>query len=95
MQTAILMTESDLNLLVEKKVREMVEKERMKMKTNYESDEIMSVSEASDYLGITEEGLRKARRLGRIEGLMINEKMWGFRRSVLDKYLRRHKRDEV
>lgn len=55
-------------------------------------DRILKVREAATYLRLTPEGLRKARRKGRVAGVRINEKEWGFRQSELARYLRRYHR---
>ncbi|GAB3838683.1 DNA-binding protein [Hymenobacter jeollabukensis] len=55
-------------------------------------DRILKVREAAAYLCLTPEGLRKARRQGRVAGVRINEKEWGFRQSELVRYLRRYRR---
>ena len=48
--------------------------------------------QAAAYLNISPEGVRKARRAGRLSGLRLNEKEWGFRLSELDRYLSRYNR---
>lgn len=53
-------------------------------------DELLSTRQAAAYIGLSEEALRRARRVGRIQGVRLNEKDWGFYRSVLDKYPRRY-----
>ncbi|MFN8348772.1 MAG: helix-turn-helix domain-containing protein [Spirosomataceae bacterium] len=55
-------------------------------------DTLYTVREAADVLRITPDGLRKARRNGRIKGIPINDKEWGFYRSELDRYLKRYNR---
>lgn len=45
-------------------------------------------------LGLTEAGIRKARRQGRLPGIRLNEKEWGFRRSVLTSYRSRYARGD-
>lgn len=55
-------------------------------------DRILTVREAAAFLRLTPEGLRKARRKGRVQGVRINEKSWGFRLSELVRYLRRYHR---
>lgn len=53
-------------------------------------DELLSTRQAAAYIGLSEEALRRARRVGRIQGVRLNEKDWGFYRSVLDRYPRRY-----
>ena len=55
-------------------------------------DEVLSTQVAADYIGLSAEQLRRARRAGRLAGVRLNEKDWGFRRSVLDAYPRRYHR---
>lgn len=55
-------------------------------------DRILKVREAASYLRLTPEGIRKARRQGRVFGVRINEKEWGFRQSELNRYLTRYHR---
>lgn len=55
-------------------------------------DEVLSTRTAARYLGLCEEALLRARRAGRIQGVRLDEKDWGFRRSVLDAYPRRYHR---
>ena len=53
-------------------------------------DEVLSTRAAAEYIGLSIDALLRARRAGRIGGVRLNEKDWGFRRSVLDKYPRRY-----
>ena len=53
-------------------------------------DEVLSTRAASEHIGLSIDALLRARRAGRIGGVRLNEKDWGFRRSVLDKYPRRY-----
>jgi len=55
-------------------------------------DRLHNVREAAHYLRLTPEGVRKARRQGRLTGVHLNEKEWGFRQSELDRYLTRYNR---
>ena len=52
-------------------------------------DEMMSTRDAAAYIGLSVDALLRARRKGRLQGVRLNEKDWGFRRSALDKYPRR------
>ncbi|NVO84272.1 DNA-binding protein [Hymenobacter terrestris] len=49
-------------------------------------DDILPTEQAAAYIGLCAESLRRARRVGRIQGVRLNEKDWGYRRSVLDAY---------
>lgn len=55
-------------------------------------DEVLPTDQAAAYIGLCPEALRRARRFGRIQGVRLNEKDWGFRRSALDAYPRRYHR---
>ncbi|SHK70737.1 Helix-turn-helix domain-containing protein [Hymenobacter psychrotolerans DSM 18569] len=55
-------------------------------------DDVLTTAQAAAYIGLSAEALRRARRLGRIQGVRLNEKDWGFRRSALDAYPRRYSR---
>ena len=61
--------------------------------TTEAGDRILTSSEAASYLGMKGgPSVTKARRAGRLQGVMINEKEWGFRTSELTRYLNRHQR---
>ncbi|MGI4822649.1 MAG: hypothetical protein ACRYFV_15675 [Janthinobacterium lividum] len=55
-------------------------------------DEVLSTRDAAAHIGLSVDALLRARRAGRLQGVRLNEKDWGFRRSVLDKYPRRYHR---
>ena len=55
-------------------------------------DRILTVRESALYMRLKPEGVRNARRAGRLAGLRLNEKEWGFRQSELDRYLSRYNR---
>ena len=55
-------------------------------------DRLLTVREAAAYLRLKPDGVRKARRAGRISGIKLNEKEWGFRESELNRYLTRYNR---
>ncbi|UYZ64912.1 hypothetical protein [Hymenobacter weizhouensis] len=50
----------------------------------------MTTRQAAAYIGLSIGALLRARRAGRVKGVRLNEKDWGFYRSVLDKYPRRY-----
>ena len=58
-------------------------------------DRILNVRQAADFLNISPAGLRRARRAGRLTGLKINEKEWGFYESELTRYLHRYNRRQL
>lgn len=62
------------------------------MATTTKPDEVLTTSQAAAYLGLSVCALLRARRAGRLQGVRLNEKDWGFRRSVLDAYPRRYHR---
>ena len=55
-------------------------------------EKVLNVREAADYLRMTPEGIRKARRQKRLGGFLLNEKCWGFHQSELERYKKRHHR---
>jgi hypothetical protein len=55
-------------------------------------DKLYTVREAAEYLRMQPDSLRKTRRLGRIKGVSISQKEWGFYQSELDRYLKRYNR---
>jgi hypothetical protein len=59
------------------------------------ADRLLNVRQAADFLNITPAGLRRARRAGRLAGLKINEKEWGFYESELTRYLNRYNRRQL
>ena len=56
------------------------------------TDDILNVRQAAARLGMRPDGLRKARRAGRVKGIRLNEKEWGFRESELTRYQNRYNR---
>jgi len=56
------------------------------------ANRLLTVRQAADFLGLTPEGIRKARRAGRLTGVRLNEKEWGFYESELTRYLARYNR---
>ncbi|MGY3090844.1 hypothetical protein ACVWYF_003905 [Hymenobacter sp. UYAg731] len=58
-------------------------------------DTLLNVRQAAAYINFTPEGVRKARRAGRLKGVRINEKEWGFYKSELDRYLNRYNRTSM
>ncbi len=55
-------------------------------------DPIYSVRETADLLGMKPDSVRKAIIARRLSGFKINEKEWGFYKSEIDRYLKRHNR---
>ncbi|MBD2716703.1 hypothetical protein KBK19_16785 [Microvirga sp. STR05] len=60
--------------------------------TTAKPDEVLSTAQAAAYIGLSVDALLRARRAGRIQGVRLNERDWGFRSSVLDAYPRRYHR---
>jgi 2-hydroxychromene-2-carboxylate isomerase len=57
-------------------------------------DAILNVREAAEMLRMQPASVRKARINGRLKGIKINEKEWGFRKSEIDRYLQRYNRPQ-
>ena len=55
-------------------------------------DRLLTVRQAAVHTNLTPEGIRKARRAGRIKGVRLNEKEWGFYESELNRHLDRYHR---
>lgn len=55
-------------------------------------DQVLTTAQAAAYIGLSVCALLRARRAGRIQGVRLNDKDWGFRQSVLDAYPRRYHR---
>jgi hypothetical protein len=58
-------------------------------------DRLLTVRQAAAYLNLKPEGVRNARRAGRLFGVMLNEKEWGFYESELNRYLNRYNRTSM
>ncbi|MBC7449332.1 MAG: DNA-binding protein [Hymenobacteraceae bacterium] len=57
------------------------------------ADPLLTSSEAAAFLGLKDgRSVTKAKRAGRLSGVFINEKEYGFRQSELTRYLNRYKR---
>ena len=56
------------------------------------ADEPLPTAEAAARIGLSVSALLRARRAGKLQGVRLNEKDWGFRPSVLDRYPRRYHR---
>ena len=93
MQAFLLILESEWKELVSRVARlEDAEQQQSKEKTALPVDEILNVLQAATRLGMTPEGIRKARRAGRLKGVRLNEKEWGFYISELHCYQNRYNR---
>ena len=93
MQAFLLIPESEWNEVLKRLDRlEEAEQERAREKASLPQDEILNVRQAAALLKVTPGGLRRARRAGRVKGVRINEKEWGFYTSELHRYLNRYNR---
>ena len=93
MQSFLLIPESEWKELVSRVARlEEAEQQQSKEKAALPADEILNVRQAAARLGMKPEGIRKARRAGRLKGVRLNEKEWGFYESELNRHLDRYHR---
>ena len=91
MQVALLVPEQEWRQLLAD-VQRLKAMEEAKKPAPAPPDRLFNVREAAEYLRFTPEGIRKARRAGRLTGVRLNEKEWGFRLSELDRYVKRYHR---
>jgi len=92
MQTAYIVPAAEWDTLTARLARlEAAEAARL-LASTAPPDEVLSTAKAAGYIGLSADALLRARRKGRIKGVRLNEKDWGFHRSVLDKYPRRYHR---
>ena len=56
------------------------------------ANEVLGIRAAAAHLGLSPEQLRRARRAGKLPGIRLNEKDYGYRRRDLDAYPRRYHR---
>jgi hypothetical protein len=90
MQNVVLIPEPEWQQIIGRLEKlEHAELERTAVKAD-RPDEVLSTEQAAAYIGLSAEALRRARRTGRIQGVRLNEKDWGFRCSALDAYPRRY-----
>lgn len=90
MVTAILIDRHEWESLTSRLDR--LEKEFQERSQGPPDDTILTVREVAQRLNITEEGVRRARREGRLSGFKINEKEYGFRMHEVNRYLSRYNR---
>ena len=91
MQVALLVPEQEWRQLLAD-VQRLKAQEEANKPAPAPPDRLFNVREAAEYLRFTPEGIRKARRAGRLSGVRLNEKEWGFRLSELDRYVKRYHR---
>ena len=92
MQVALLVPEQEWQLLLADVQRLKATESAMPKPAPPAPDPLLTVRQAAAYLNISPEGVRKARRAGRLSGLRLNEKEWGFRESELNRHLNRYNR---
>ena len=92
MQPAVILSATDWQELTARLARLEAAEQARVLATTARPDEVLSTRAAAEYIGLCAEALLRARRAGRIAGVRLNEKDWGFRRSVLDAYPRRYHR---
>ena len=77
MEAFLLIPESEWQQIMSRLERlEKVVQQREEETDVLPPDEILAVRQAAARLGMTPEGIRKARRAGRLKGVRINEKKW-------------------
>ena len=92
MQPAVILSAADWQELTDRLTRLEAAEQARAVATTARPDEVLSTKAAAEYIGLCAEALLRARRAGRIAGVRLNEKDWGFRRSILDAYPRRYHR---
>ena len=90
MQPAYIVPAAEWDTLTARLTRLEAAEQARNLASTAPPDEVLSTRAASDYIGLSADALLRARRAGRIQGVRLNEKDWGFRRSVLDKDPRRY-----
>ena len=93
MQAFLLIPESEWQQVLRRlECLEESEQQRVKEESALPVDEVLNVRQAAALLKVTPGGLRRARRAGRVKGVRLNEKEWGFYTSELHRYLNRYNR---
>ncbi|QJX47807.1 helix-turn-helix domain-containing protein [Hymenobacter taeanensis] len=94
MQVALLVPEQEWRQLLSdvQRLKETEAAPKMLPAPSAPPDRILTVREAAHYMRLKPEGVRNARRAGRLQGLRLNEKEWGFHLSELNRYLSRYNR---
>jgi len=88
MQTVVIIPEPEWRQVLSR-LEKLEQAEQERHTSTPPLDEVLSTRAAARYIGLCEEALLRARRSGRIQGVRLNEKDWGFSTSALDKYPRR------
>jgi excisionase family DNA binding protein len=92
MQAAILIERSEWENLTERLTRL---EERVNQSNEPPANEILTTRQVAQRLGMTEEGVRRARREGRLTGVKIDEKHYGFKYQEITQYLKRYNHKKV
>ena len=85
MQTVVLIPEPEWKQILGR-IEQLESAEQARQLPPPPPDDILPTEAAAAYIGLCAESLRRARRIGRIQGVRLNEKDWGYRRSVLEAY---------
>lgn len=91
MQEVLIIPKNELLELIGSEVKKGLE--QLKAEINKPNEEFYTCAQAAKLLRITEAGLRKARREGRIKGQQRNAKSWEFSRSELERFQNRYNRE--
>ncbi|RTQ52325.1 DNA-binding protein [Hymenobacter gummosus] len=92
MQPAVILSAAEYqNLTARLEKLEQAEAARI-LASTAKPDQVLTTAQAAAYIGLSVCALLRARRAGRLQGVRLNEKDWGFRQSVLDAYPRRYHR---
>ncbi|MBO3272354.1 helix-turn-helix domain-containing protein [Hymenobacter defluvii] len=92
MQTVLLISEAEWSALCATVTELTHQVHQLLHPTPEKPDPVLTTAQAAEYIGLSTDALRRARRGGRIQGVRLNEKDWGFRCSALDAYPRRYHR---
>ena len=92
MQPAYIVPAAEWDSLTDRLARLEAAEQARTMAATAVPDEVLSTRTAAEHIGLSIDALLRARRAGRIAGVRLNEKDWGFRRSVLDRYPQRYHR---
>ncbi|WP_019949030.1 MerR family transcriptional regulator [Hymenobacter aerophilus] len=91
MQTVVLIPEPEWRQIVHR-LDQLEQAARATAPAAEPAGQFLNVRQAAAHLGMKPDGLRKARRAGRIQGVRLNEKEWGFRPAELTRYQNRYNR---
>lgn len=86
MQEVLIIPKTELLELIRREFERFQEESRPK-------EEFFTTAQAAKMLRMSEVGVRKARREGRLKGQQANAKSWMYARSELENFLNRFKHD--